>query len=120
MPFIVTASNRAPVRGDVPVPASRPYTLGEEVAVEPEPATAPQTRPAQTAARLSPAITRQPEPVRNATLLPRSLTEQAQSISTGNAPVESGFRSSAQSLPAATSAFAPLPGSNGSGIRGLY
>ena len=117
-PFIAQASHTPVVRGDVPVPASRPYTLGEEVAAQPEPAIAPQTRPAQTTARISPAIARQPEPARSATLLPRTLTEQAQALPDGAS--ESGFRANAQPMPSATSAFAPMLGSRASGVGGLY
>ena len=124
IPFIA-ASNRPAVRGDVPMPSSRPYTLGEEYPVAPEPTVAPQTRPAQQSAqinpKINPAIARQPEPVNQQTaLLPRTLTEQAQSISTGNARVESGFHDSAQGLPPATSAYAPISNNRASGVRGLY
>jgi rare lipoprotein A len=116
-PFIA-ASRTAAIRGDVPVPAGRPYTLGEEYPVSPEPAVTPQAPPAQQSAQISPAISRQLEPVRNATLLPRTLTQQAQALS-GN-PAESDFRANAPSLPAATSAFAPVSASRRSGVGGLY
>jgi rare lipoprotein A len=116
-PFIAPTRTAA-LRGDVPVPAGRPYTLGEEYPVSPEPADAPQTRPAQQSAQISPAVSRQPEPVRNATLLPRTLTQQAQALS--EAPAESGFRPNAGALPAATSAFAPVSAGRSSGVSGLY
>jgi rare lipoprotein A len=116
-PFIA-ATRTAAVHGDVPVPGSRPYTLGEQYPVSPEPDAQPPARPAQQTAQISPAVSRQPQPVHSATLLPRTLTQQAQALS--EAPSESGLRSTAGPLPAATSAFAPVSTSRGSGVTGLY
>ena len=119
-PFIA-ASQTGAVR-DVPMPMSRPYTLGEEYPVAPEPAGAPQMRPSQQTAqvnpRMSPAVSRQPEPVAQAALMPRSLGEQAQTLSASS--TESGFRSAPPALPPSASAFAPMQGSRPSGVRGLY
>ena len=114
-PFIA-ASRTGAIRGDVPVPAGRPYTLGEEYPVSPEPAV--PSAPAQQTARVTPAVTRQPEPTRNATLLPRTLTQQAQALSDG--PGESEFRAGSSALPGATSAFAPVSLNQHSGVGGLY
>jgi len=127
-PFISQGTQVAALRGSVPMPADRPYSLGEEYPVEAQPVGASQ-RSAQTtyaqppsrqvaAAQYNPAVARQPEPVRAATLTPRSLGEQAQEMSSSDR-VSAGFRST---LPPATSAYAPtsyMP-SGGRAVGGLY
>lgn len=117
--FVPQGNRMAAIQGSIPIPADRPYSLGEEAAAaEPQPVGAPQTRPAQAStAQISPAIARQPAPVRSATLLPRSLTDQAHAMSGSES--SSGFRQ-AQAMPAETSAFAPMSGGRSSVGRGLY
>ena len=136
-PFISQGASQgtqvAALRGSVPMPADRPYSLGEEYPVEQEPAATSQRSAQATysqppswqvavsqvnSAQANSAIVHQSEPVRAATLMPRSLGEQAQEMSSSDR-VSGGFRST---LPPATSASAPTsytPSGNRR-VGGLY
>ena len=112
-PFIVQASHTPSVRGDVPIPESRPYSLGDEASANAAPsrtlspaaqqASAPRAaapkyataKPAprtaepayaepQQTAQVSPAIARQPDSDDQSMLMPRSLGEQAQALNSGS------------------------------------
>jgi rare lipoprotein A len=146
-PFLTPASRQADAHGSVPLPESRPYSLGDETAGNtapvrplsplaaqanaqrlpapkyvaqrnPEPKYAEPPYSQPQAAEISPAIARQPE--QDMSLMPRSLGEQAQAMNSGSSlvPRESRMGFGAQPLPSATSAYAPA--GRETGVRGLY
>ena len=144
-PFVVQASHSPAVRGPVPTPESRPYTLGEDTPANVMPsrilspaaaqanavrASAPkyaaqrnaEPQYAEPSAQISPAISRQPDADQSAGLMPRSLGEQAQAMNSGSgfASHESRQGFGSQPLPPAASAYAPMPAQRSSGVRGLY
>jgi rare lipoprotein A len=149
-PFIVQASHTPSVRGDIPMPESRPYTLGDETAANAAPTrtlspaaaqahapqmTAPKYAAAkppsakyaepqyakpQQAAQISPAVSRQPDMDQSASLMPRSLGEQAQSLGSGSGFAPRESGMGYASQPLPPAAAAYAPPGRATTARGLY